>query len=329
MGAYLLRRLLYAILTFFGITIATFTLIHSVPGDPITFYIGNAHVRTISKPVLEAIRKEYHLDEPLPQQYLHWLRGAITLDFGRSTRDRRPVTERILEKLPNTLQLNAAAFLLAALFGVPVGLWSATRSGHLTERASAVFFFLLYSLPSFWVALLLMQFFSVRLGILPLFGMTSDDYLDLGAGARLVDRLRHLVLPVLTLSYAQLAIFARFSKSALTEVIRQDFITTARAKGAGEAAVLWHHALRNALIPLITLLGLTIPLLISGSVIVEQIFQWDGAGMLYYDAILSRDYPTVMGMTVVTALVTLFAGVVADVLYAFADPRVRLGEGTR
>lgn len=329
MGAYLLRRFLYAVLTFFGITVATFALIHAVPGDPISFYMGRAGAATVPKAMLDAIRHEYHLDQPLPVQYLHWLRGAVTLEFGRSVLDRRPVTERILEKLPHTLELNIIAFALAAMIGIPIGLWSATRSGRPAERASAVFFFLLYSLPSFWVALLLMQLFAVKLGILPLFGMTSDDYHELSTPQQIADRLQHMVLPVITLTYAQVAIFARFSKSALTEVIRQDFITTARAKGAGEAAVLWNHALRNALIPLITLLGLTIPYLISGSVIVETIFQWDGVGLLYYDAIASRDYPTVMGLTVATALVTLFASVFADMLYAFADPRVRLGEASR
>lgn len=326
MARYLARRLVYAILTFFGITIATFTLVHSVPGDPITFYIGRAGVHSIPPQVLDRIRAEYHLDRPLPEQYLHWVRGIVMLDFGRSVVERRPAAELILEKLPNTLQLNLAAFLIAAVIGIPIGLWSATRSGRPAERASAVLFFLLYSLPSFWVALLLMQFFSVKLGVLPLFGMTSDDYFELGTAGRVADRMTHMVLPVLTLTYAQLAIFARFSKSALTEVIRQDFITAARARGAGEGRVMWGHALRNALIPLITLLGLTIPYLISGSVIVEQIFQWDGAGLLYFDAIMARDYPVVMGLTVATALVTLFASVFADILYALADPRVRLGE---
>jgi peptide/nickel transport system permease protein len=329
MRAYLARRLLYAVLTFFGITLATFTLIHSVPGDPIVFFIGRAGTRSIPPATLAAIRAEYHLDQPLPAQYLHWLRGAVTLDFGRSIVTRRPVRERIFDKLPNTFELNSIAFLLAAAIGIPIGLWSASRSGHLAERASAVIFFLLYSLPAFWVALLLMQFFSVRLQVLPLFGMFSDDYEYLSASARLADRLRHLVLPVITLTYAQLAIFVRFSKSALTEVIRQDFITAARAKGAGNAKVMWHHAFRNALMPMITLLGLAIPYLISGSVIVEQMFQWDGVGLLYIDAILQRDYPTVMGLTVVTAVVTLLAGLLADILYAFADPRVRLGEGVQ
>lgn len=316
MAAYLVRRLLYAILTFFGITVATFVLIHSVPGDPLLFYIGKAGMRGLSPELIAHIRAEHHLDQPLPTQYAWWLRGTLTADFGRSIHDRRPVTERILEKLPNTFELNVIAFLLAAVIGIPIGLWSATRSGRLSERASSLFFFLLYSLPIFWVALLLMQFFAVRLQILPLFGMGS------GSAA---DHFRHLVLPVITLTYGQLAVFVRFSKSALTEVIRQDFITAARAKGAGEGAVLWQHAFRNALIPLITLLGLSIPYLISGSVIVEQIFQWDGIGLLYYSAILNRDYPTVMGLTVAAAIITLFASVLADVLYAFADPRIRLG----
>ena len=329
MTTYLVRRLFYAILTFFGITVVTFVLIHSVPGDPITFYVGKAGMRGIPPEMLAAMRSEFHLDKPLPQQYLHWASGAVRFDFGHSTLDRRPVRTVIFEKLPNTFQLNLVAFLLAASLGVPIGLWSAARSGRLGERASAVGFFLLYSLPSFWVALILIQFFSVRWNLLPLFGMTSDAYPDMGAGGRIADRVKHLVLPVITLTYAQLAIFARFSKSALTEVIRQDFITAARAKGAGPVAVLWSHAFRNALIPLITLLGLTIPYLLSGSVIVEQIFQWDGIGLLYYNAILARDYPVVMALTVVTAVVTLLAGLLADVLYALADPRVRLGEGAR
>jgi peptide/nickel transport system permease protein len=326
MTIYILRRLLYAFLTFLGITVGTFVLIHSVPGDPVSFFIGRAGTTTIPPETLAAVRAEFHLDEPLPRQFLYWVRAAATLDFGISIIDRRPVRDRILEKLPNTFQLNFAAFAIAALFGIPIGLWSATRSGRLTERVSAVGFFLLYSLPSFWVALLLMQFFSVRHDFLPLLGMTSDDYTELGSAGKIVDRLRHLVLPVATMTYAQLAIFARFSKSTLTEVIRQDFITAARAKGAGPAAVLWHHAFRNALIPMITLFGITVPHLISGSVIVEQIFQWDGVGLLYIQSVLSRDYPTVMGLTVVTAVVTLLASLVADLLYAFADPRIRLGE---
>jgi len=324
MVSYIVRRLLYGVLTFLGITIAVFVLVHSVPGDPIAFYISQ-HMTHLSQPALDAIRHEHHLDQPLLAQYLYWLRGVVTLDFGTSITDHRPVVTRVLEKLPHTIELNVTAFLLAAAIGVPIGLWSAARSGRPLERASAVLFFLLYSLPSFWVALLLMEFFSVKLGILPLFGMQSDEYFDLNSAQKLLDHTRHALLPVITLAYAQLAIFARFSKSALTEVIRQDYITTARAKGVAPARVLWRHAFRNALIPLITLLGLVIPYLISGSVIVEDIFQWDGIGRLYFTSILSRDYPTVLGLTVATAVATLLASLVADVLYAFPDPRIRFG----
>jgi len=326
MLSYVMRRLLYGVLTFFGITLAVFVLLHSVPGDPISFYIGAHGASQLSHAAIDAIRHEHHLDRPLIEQYLWWLHGVLTLDFGHSIVDQQSVIERIADKLPNTFELNAIAFLLSAAIGVPIGLWSATRSGRLSERASAVFFFLLYSLPSFWVALLLMQWFSVRLGVLPLFGMTSDVYLQLGPLQKLADHARHLVLPVVTLSYAQLAIFARFSKSALTEVIGQDYITTARAKGAAPRLVLWRHAFRNALIPLITLLGLVLPYLLSGSIIVEQIFQWDGIGLLYFNSILSRDYPTVLGLAVVTAVATLAASLLADVLYALADPRIRLEE---
>jgi peptide/nickel transport system permease protein len=324
MLTYVVRRLLYGVLTFFGITIAIFVLVHSVPGDPISFYVGTHGMGSLSHAALDEIRREHHLDRPILSQYGWWLRGIVTFDFGTSFIDHRPVTALIAEKLPNTFLLNLVAFLVAALIGAPIGLWSASRSGRPIERASGVVFFLLYSLPSFWVALLLMQLFSVHFHILPLFGMTSDDYLDLGTASKIADRAKHLILPVITLSYAQLAIYARFSKSALTEVIRQDFITTARAKGATSAAVLWHHALRNALIPLITLLGLTLPYLVSGSVIVEEIFQWDGIGRLYFDAISTRDYPTVLGLSVATAVATLLASLLADILYAVADPRIRL-----
>src|SRR3954452_13659786 len=328
MAAYLARRGAYAILTFFGITIVTFTMVHSVPGDPVTFYIGRSGIHGVPPAVLQAIRHEYHLDESLPVQYGHWLKGVLTFDFGPSVTDHRPAMDRILEKLPNTFLLNFIAFALAAIAGIPIGLWSASKSGHLFERGSSVIFFLLYSLPSFWVALLLMQFFAVRHTWLPLFGMTSDDYLLMSTGAKLADRLQHLVLPSLALTYAQLAFYARFTKSALTEVIHQDFITTARAKGVSVHAVMWKHALRNALLPLVTLLGLTIPYLLSGSVIIETMFQWDGVGKLYFQSLASRDYPTVLALTVVTAVVTLFASVVSDVLYALADPRVRV-EGKR
>ena len=328
MIAYVIRRLFYALITFIGITIATFALIHSVPGDPVSFFIGKVPTARVPEAVLQAIRHEHYLDRPLLEQYGRWLQSAVTLDFGRSITDRTPVNDLIARKLPNTLLLNLIAFVLAAAVGIPVGLWSGARPGRLFDRGSAIAFFLLYSLPSFWVALLLADYFAVKLGVLPLFGMGGDDP-TMSFTARMIDRSRYLVLPVITLTYAQLAIFARFSRSAVREVIRQDFVTTARAKGAGEGAVVWRHATRNALLPIITLIGLTLPYLLSGSMIVEEIFQWDGIGLLYFDAIRQRDYPVVMALTVVTAVATLLATLVADLLYAAADPRVRLDGGTR
>jgi peptide/nickel transport system permease protein len=329
MTSYVARRLFYAVLTFLGITVVTFTLIHAVPGDPIDFLASKGMNNVRSPQQVAALRHEYHLDEPLTVQYLYWFRGIVTLDFGRSSVDRRLVSTRIAEKLPRTFALNAIAFLLAALIGLPVGLWSATRHGRLLERGWSVFFFLLYSLPTFWVALLLMEWLSVRLNLLPLIGMTSDDLASMTTAQQVADRARHFVLPVITLCYGQIAILSRFTKSALTEVISQDFITTARAKGAGEGAVLLVHAFRNALIPLVTLLGLVVPSLISGSVIVETMFQWDGVGRLYYDSIYARDYPTVLALTVATAVVTLLASLAADILYAIADPRIRVGAKVR
>ena len=329
MTAYIVRRLLYAVFTFLGITVVTFTLIHAVPGDPIEFLASKGMNNVRSQRQIAALRHEFHLDQPLVVQYLYWFRGIVTLDFGRSTLDRRLVIDRIMEKMPRTFVLNSIAFLLAALIGLPIGLWSAKRSGRVVERGSSVFFFLLYSLPTFWVALLLMEWLAVRWNVLPLIGMTSDDYLSMTTTQQIADRARHFILPVITLCYGEIAVLARFTKSSLTEVIRQDFITTARAKGAGEGSVLLVHAFRNALIPLVTLLGLIVPGLISGSVIVETMFQWDGAGKLYFDAVFARDYPTVLALTVVTAVVTLLASLAADILYAVADPRIRVGAKAR
>lgn len=323
MTSYLTRRLAYAIVTFFGITIAIFVLIHAVPGDPVTMYGAKYGPRSLSRDVLAALRHRHHLDQPLVTQYGWWLRGVLSLDFGRSVMDGVPVIERIGQSLPNTIVLNAVSMVLAAVVGIPMGVFGAARKRRGGSLSSALFL-LLYSLPTFWVALLLMRTFSVDHQWLPLYGMTSDDYAQLSPAAQIGDRLLHMVLPVVTLTFGQLAIFARFARATVEEVIGQDYIVAARARGVAPGSLLWHHALRNALIPLITLLGLTVPYLISGSVIVERIFQWDGIGRLYIFSILTRDYPTVLGLTVVTAIVTLMASVAADLLYALADPRIRL-----
>lgn len=326
MTAYLVRRLLYAILTLLGITVVVFSLVHLVPGDPMSVYLmtgrGGA---TVPPAVVEQMRHERGLDRPLAVQYARWLRDVVTLDFGDSLFLRRSVKSLVSEKLPNTLALNGLALALALVLAIPLGIASGVKPNRPFDRASGFVLLALYSLPNFWVAMMLVRFFAVRFPLFPLYGITSENYSELSAAAQYADRLWHLALPVVTLAYGQLAIFAKFTRSAVMESVRKDFVVTARAKGAAEWRVTL-HAVRAALVPLITLLGMTVPFLFSGSVIVEKIFEWDGIGRLYVDSALNRDFPVVMALTVLTAVITLLSFVVTDVAYTLADPRVRLGE---
>lgn len=330
MAAWLGRRFAYALLTFFGITAAVFFLIRAVPGDPVSYYLMQSG-RGMSAPpaVIEQIRRTHGLDRPVVVQYGHWLGDLLTLDLGISFVDRRPVIDRIVEKLPNTLILNGAALLLALMLALPAGIFGAARPGHWLDRMSGAGFLLLYSLPAYWTALLLMDLLSVRLGWFPLLGATSGNYADLTTVEKLWDRMWHLVLPVTTLAYGQFAFFARFTRSSMREVMGSEYLVAARARGVGERSLVLSHALRNALIPLVTVLGVSVPFLLSGSVIVETLFAWDGLGRMYYAAVLARDYPVVMGMTAVTAVMTLIAYLVTDALYPMLDPRVRLGGDDR
>ena len=325
MKRYLARRLASTAVTLAGIATAVFLLIHAAPGDPALLYAGARPGHSVPEAVLAEIRRDHGLDKPLPGQFASWAAAAARLDFGESIFHRRSVAELIAEKLPQTLLLNGLALFLALLIGVPVGVASAVRPGSLFDRVSATTLFLLYSLPTFWTALMLIEIFGVRLQLLPLFGTVGSDFDTLGAAGRLGDRIAHLVLPVTVLAYVLLAFLARFVRSALREVLGQEYVRTARAKGAPAASIIWSHAFRNALVPMVSLLAVIVPWLISGSVIVEQIFQWNGIGSLFFGAILSRDYPLVMGLTVVTALVTVAASLIADILYAVVDPRIRVG----
>jgi len=330
MASYIARRLFYALLTFLGITVAVFTLIHAVPGDPIDFYLSASGPGVLISPeVIARIRSEQSLDRPLTVQYLRWLARVTVFDFGSSFIDRRDVSGRVLEKLPNTLLLNVLALAFSLAVAIPAGVMAAARRDGWFDRISRLILVLFYSLPSFWIALLLAFLFAVRLDLLPLYGMTSDDYETFSTMQRLSDRLWHLILPVLSLSLAQIAIFARFSRSSLLEVLSQDFITTARAKGVSETGVIVKHAFRNSMLPLITVVALTLPWLLSGSVIIERLFQWDGIGRLYFHSIQARDYPTIMGLTVMTAMAVLLVSFLTDVAYAIIDPRVRLRESTK
>jgi peptide/nickel transport system permease protein len=323
MADYLARRILYAVITLLGITVAVFALIHAVPGDPISYYASSAG-RALPPEIVERIRAEHHLDDPLPVQYARWLGRTARLDFGESFVDRRPVIRRIGERLPRTLVLNLSALLLALAVAIPLGFWSAARPGRLIDRGSALVLVLLYSLPTFWVALLLVRLFSLELGLFPLFGLSSDDYGSFNLLGKVADRAWHLTLPVITLAVGQFALFARFLRSAVLESAAKPFTVAARARGVTETRALVAHAGRNALVPLVTLLGVAVPYLLSGSVVVETIFALDGMGRLYFDSVMARDYPTIMALTVIGAVVTLAAYLCTDLIYPLVDPRIRI-----
>jgi peptide/nickel transport system permease protein len=318
---YLLRRLLLAIPTLLGIIVIVFLLLHLAPGSPASA-VGSAESgRRISGEAREEMRRLYGLDRPLPEQFAKWVGRVVRFDLGESFVDRRPVSERIREALPATLELNGLALLFTLLIAVPIGVAAGGRPDGRFDRTSAVVLFALYSLPVFWAALLLQTLFSVKLGWLPLYGLSADPAPAGPAGV--ADRLAHLALPVTCLTYGSLAFLARLVRAGVVEARSQDYMTAALARGLSRRAALWKHAFRNALLPLITLFGLLLPGLLSGSVIVERIFAWPGLGRLYFDSILSRDYPVVLGLSLVGAVTTLLATLAADVAYAFADPRVR------
>ncbi len=321
---YLAKRLLWMIPVLLGITIISFAVMHLAPGN-ITTLETSLNPRSGAE-ARERLREAYNLDEPLHIQYWLWLKRVAQLDFGKSFRGaRRPVLEKLKERIPVTLSINLAAMLLILAVALPVGVISAARQNSLLDRSLTVLVFLLFALPGFWVALLLMVLFGVQLEWLPVSGLYSYNFQELSPWARILDLAQHLVLPVLVSAFAGIAAFSRYVRSSMLEVIRQDYILTARAKGLPERTVIYRHALRNALLPVITLLGLSIPGLIGGSVIFETIFGIPGMGQLMYEAILSRDYPLVMGSLVITALLTLLGNLLADLALAWADPRVRRG----
>jgi peptide/nickel transport system permease protein len=308
--------------TLIGITLVSFCVIHLAPGDPTDLVTSlNPQANLAAKKKLIEI---YGLDQPIHIQYLKWLKSLATLDLGRSMApDRRPVIDKISERLPVTLALNICSMGIIIVISLPLGLFAAVRAGGWFDRFSTVAVFIFFAAPSFWLALLGMWFFGVKLGWLPISGLTSLDYAHLSGWDRLIDLLKHLIMPVIISSLGGLAGLSRYLRSNMLEIIRQDFLTTARAKGLSERVVICKHALRNALIPVITILGLSVPGLVGGSVIMESIFAIPGLGQLFYVGVMGRDYPLVMGGLVLGAVLTLLGNLLADLGYALADPRVR------
>lgn len=319
---FLIQRFWQLLITLFGITLLTFAIMHLAPGDPTDLQTTlNPKVSAQAK---ENLRRLYGLDRPLHIQYLDWLRRSVTLDLGSSFVDGEPVSQKIIGRLPVTVTINLLTLAVIVLVAFPIGILSATRQYSWIDKATTLFVYVGFSLPSFWLALLLMLLFGVSLGWLPLSGFQSLTAAQLSPFERLIDWMRHLVLPVLTASLIGLAGYSRYLRSEMLEVIRQDYIQTARAKGLSERQVIYKHALRNALIPVVTLMGLELPTLIGGSVIIETIFAIPGIGQLSFQSVMTRDYPVVMGLTVFAGALTLIGNLLADLFYSWVNPRIRI-----
>ena len=329
MLAYALRRLLLAVPLLLGITFISFMVIHLAPGDPVEIQSGDMAERNIRE-AYKALREMYGLDKPLYEQYWNWLSRIVRLDFGRSfAPDGRPVLTKISERLPITLLLNVVEMLIILALAVPIGVLSATRQYSNFDKVTTIFVFLGFATPDFWLALLLMILFGVQLGWLPISGLRSLNWEYLTFWQQQVDFLSHLLLPVLVATFGGLAGFSRYMRQSMLEVVRQDYIQTARAKGLAERVVVGKHALRNAMLPIITILGLSLPGLIGGSVIVEWIFAIPGMGLLMVQAAFERDYPVLMGNLVIVSTLTLFANLAADLAYSLVDPRIRVSRRRR
>lgn len=299
MKRYILNRLLQLIPLLIGITLITFFVMHMAPGDPTALFTDP----NIKPEELMRIRANWGLDKPLAVQYLIWLKNAAKLDFGYSYISGKPVISEIAERLPNTLLLMSVSFIIILLISIPVGVISAVKKGSVFDNLFTIISFIFMSIPTFWLALVFMLLFSLKLGWVPSFG--------------------NLALPVAVLVISGLAGITRYQRASMLEVLDQEYIKVARAKGLPERTVVFKHALRNALIPIITLLGLSIPDLFGGAFIIETIFAWPGMGRLGVSAVFSRNYPVIMGITLLTAVLIVLANLLADIGYAMVDPRIR------
>jgi len=317
MGRFVLRRLLQAVPTFFGITLLSFVVLRLAPGDPVSLMVAGA--QNLSAQDMADMRAAYGLDQPLPVQYVSWLAHLVQGDFGRSFQYKRPVTDMIQAALPNTLELAGLALIATMLLGVPLGLLAARYRGSWLDRTIRIVGVAGHAVPEFWFGLMFILILSVQFRLFPVGGMLTvgKDSLDLP------DRLAHLVGPLLTLSLAGIANYSRYMRTETLEVLSQDFVRTARAKGLEENIVLFVHTLRNALLPLVTAVGSQVAFLLSGSIVIEQVFAWPGMGRLTFDAARSKDYPIIMAVVVISSTILLLSYIARDVAYGMVDPRVR------
>ena len=316
--------------TLFGISLISFFIIHLAPGKP-TDLLADFNPK-ITPEAREKLEKLYSLDKPIIVQYGLWLKKIVRLDFGDSfSSDRRPVIQKIWDRkkpllerrLFVTFMINLLSMIIILLIAVPIGIFSATHQNSLYDKITTTTVFIGFAMPSFWLALLLMMFFGVHLHWLPISQLKSMNYDSLTLPAKILDLAGHLVLPIFVTAFGGLAGDSRFMRSSMLEVIRQDYVTVARAKGLPERKVIYTHAFRNALLPLITLIGLSVPGLIGGSVIFENIFGIPGMGQLFYMSVMTRDYTVIMGILTIGSILTLLGNLLADIGYMIADPRIR------
>jgi peptide/nickel transport system permease protein len=299
-----------------GLSIVMFVLIHAAPGDPVVAMMGPTAAG--NPQYVEQARANLGLDEPLPVQYVTWLKNLLKGDFGTAyTFGNKPVLELIEDRFWATFMLQGIALTLGILIAIPIGIISATRQYSKTDNAVTIFSFIGLALPNFWLALLLQVWIAVELGWLPVISTGQ-------ANADFPERIKYFILPVIVLVLPNIAYFARFMRSSMLEVKNQDYVTVARAKGLPNKTVLYRHSLRNALIPMITVIGLQIPTIIGGAVIIEQIFAWPGLGDLAVKAISQRDYPVILAITLLSGAVVMIVNLLVDIFYAIADPRVSL-----
>jgi peptide/nickel transport system permease protein len=318
MGRYLLRRLLISIPVLFGISIATYAFLSFAPGDPVTALLSPQSIATLGPDWVEQRREALGLNDPLPVRYGLWLKEMAKGNLGYSYRDGEPVSELILNRVGATVKLMTMVVLLSLLIGIPLGIISAIKQYSWIDYLGAIFGFGAVSVPSFFLALGLIYIFALKLKWLPVSGMNT-----VGQNPTFTDSIRHLILPTLALGLAQAAPLIRYTRSSMLESIKQDYVQVARAKGLSERTVMIRHALRNVLIPLVTVVALDLPILFGGTVIVEQIFAWPGMGQLAITATIGRDYPVIMGITLIGAAMIVASNLLADLIYALVDPRIK------
>jgi peptide/nickel transport system permease protein len=325
MRGFLVRRLIQSLALLVIVLTITFFLLRLAPGDPMSRYYNP----DFSPETVRSIRESLGLDKPLAEQYFRWIGSFARGDFGVSLRFQRPVRDLLAEAIPNTLRLTVAALALHLILGIFFGVLSAAKRYSLFDRVNTVAALFVYSIPSFWFALMLILVFSLKLGVLPSSHMQSLDTEGFSALSLALDRARHLVLPAFVLGIASAASTARYMRGSMLDVLREDYIRTARAKGLPESRVFLKHAFKNAALPVVTIVGLSLPFLFGGAVVVETIFSWPGMGRLAVDAIYARDYPTVLAINFVVAAIVILGNLLTDVAYGLLDPRIAFADGKK